>query len=255
MAEEHHKKSHDYEAKVGDEVHAVETQDRGLFDLMGKKEEAKPQEEVIATEFEKVKVSEPEHHVVAEEGKHKDEEKKPSLLEKLRRSDSSSSSVSTQLFTWKSYFNMCHPFELILMIVQSDEEEDEEKKKKKKEKKGLKEKVQEKISGEKDHEHEDTSVPVEKYEEAEAGHPEEKKGFLDKIKDKLPGQHKKAEEVEVPPPPPPAAAEHGTATEASPHDAEAKEKKGFLDKIKEKLPGYHPKTDEDKEKEKESATH
>lgn len=85
MAEEHKNKSHEYEVKVGDEGQAVETQDRGLFDLLGKKKEEKPQEEVIATEFEKVKVSEPEH---------KDEEKKPGLLEKLHRSNSSSSSVS-----------------------------------------------------------------------------------------------------------------------------------------------------------------
>lgn len=39
----------------------MESKDRGLFDFMGKKEEEKPQEEVIVTEFEeKVQVSEPE---------------------------------------------------------------------------------------------------------------------------------------------------------------------------------------------------
>ncbi|KAF3446868.1 hypothetical protein FNV43_RR12048 [Rhamnella rubrinervis] len=231
MAEEHQNKSHEYEAKLGDEGQAVETQDRGMFDFLGKKKEEKPQEEVIVTEFEKVQVSEPEHKefekVQVSEPEHKDEEKKPGLLEKLHRSNSSSSSSS-------------------------DEEDDEEKKKKKKEKKGLKEK----ILGEK--EHEDTTVPVEKYEEAvhtetEGGHPEDKKGFVDKIKEKLPGHHKKTEEV--PPPPPPPAEHSTTATEAASPEGEVKEKKGFLDKIKEKLPGYHPKTEEDKEKEKESATH
>lgn len=107
--------------------------------------------------------------------------------------------------------------------------------------------MKDKISGdhkEEDKKTEDTSVPVEKYEETE-----EKKGFLDKIKDKLPGGgQKKTEEAAAPPspPPPPAVAEH---------EAEGKEKKGFLDKIKEKLPGYHSKTEEEKEKEKEAASH
>lgn len=68
----------------------VEVQDRGVFDFLGKKkEQEKPQEEVIATEFDqKVTVSE-------EAEKKQDEgEKKHTLLEKLHRSDSSSSSVS-----------------------------------------------------------------------------------------------------------------------------------------------------------------
>ncbi|KAK2995120.1 LOW QUALITY PROTEIN: hypothetical protein RJ640_020760, partial [Escallonia rubra] len=166
----------------------TEVKDRGLFDFMGKKEEEKKpcEEEVIVSEFKKVQVSEPEH----------------GLLEKLHRSGSSSSSSS------------------------SDEEEKVEKKKKK----GLKEKIKDKVSRGDDHKeeveeekYEDTSVPVEKYEEvvppqakkykevvppqAEPEVPaEEKKGFLDKIKDKLRGGHKKqAEEVVVftaPPLPP-----------------------------------------------------
>ncbi|WP_248793498.1 hypothetical protein, partial [Escherichia coli] len=105
-----------------------------VFDFLRKKEEEKPQEEVIATELEKVHVSEPEVKIEEEE------EKKPSLLEKLHRSGSSSSSSS------------------------SDEEEVEEggEKIKKKKKKGLKEKIEEKISGEKE---EDTSIPIEKYDE------------------------------------------------------------------------------------------
>lgn len=76
------------EGEVGEEI---EAKDRGLFDFLGnKKEEEKPQsaEEVIVVteQFEKVEVSEPK---VEEE-----HEKKPTLLEKLHRSDSSSSSVS-----------------------------------------------------------------------------------------------------------------------------------------------------------------
>ncbi|XP_042033840.1 phosphoprotein ECPP44-like [Salvia splendens] len=185
---------------------AVESTDRGLFGFGGKKEEAKCEETPIASEFEeKVKVS--EEPVKEEEKKHE------GLIEKLRRSDSSSSSSS------------------------EEEEVGEDGLKKKKKKKGLKEKIVGEKEKEKKAECEDTSVPVEKYEEHE-----EKKGFLDKIKDKLPGG-KKTEEVAAPPPPAPVVADYS--------EAEGKEKKGFLDKIKEKLPGYHPKSDEEKEKEKE----
>ncbi|WCJ44327.1 Dehydrin family protein [Euphorbia peplus] len=231
MAESTNQHEHDIPVTGGEDA-GVETTDRGLFDFLGKKEETKPQEEVIASEFEqKVQVSEPEH---------KEAEKKPSIMEKLHRSDSSSSSSS-------------------------DEEDDEEKKKKKKEKKGLKEKLKEKISGEKPEENKHweletntAAVEVKKHEEdnlpgqtemAPAPVPEEKKGFLEKIKDKLPGQTKKVEEVPVSstPPPPPPVAEH-VATET--HETEPK--KGFLEKIKEKLPGYHSKTEEEKEKEKTS---
>ncbi|KAF8405491.1 hypothetical protein HHK36_010398 [Tetracentron sinense] len=48
MAEEH-QKSHECETPTV----AVETTDRGMFSFLGKKEEEKPQEEVIVTEFEK----------------------------------------------------------------------------------------------------------------------------------------------------------------------------------------------------------
>lgn len=67
------------------EPETVEKSDRGLFDMFGKKDEEKKCEEAaISSEFEqKVQVSHPEP-----------EEKKESLLEKLHRSDSSSSSVS-----------------------------------------------------------------------------------------------------------------------------------------------------------------
>ena len=286
MAEEYNKsQEHEYERKTGDYEEgsgAGETKDRGLFDFLGKKAEAKPtsyqheekpasyqEEEVIVTEFdEKAKIS--DHHkapapdqytssyskVEEEEDK---EKKHENLLQKLHRSNSSSSSSS-------------------------DEEEDEEKKKKRKEKKGLKDKIEEKISGD-DHKEEgyrkeDTNVPVEKVYEEEHHHQapapvvhhheeptdyptEENKGFLEKIKEKLPG-HKKTEEFPV------AAASY----EQQSHDhhaaeppvvasyeagEEPKEKKGIMEKIKEKLPGYHSKTEEDhkdiKEKEKDTPSY
>jgi hypothetical protein len=99
MAEEHHvhdHKCHEYETPVREEG-PVETKDRGLFDFLGKKEEEKHQEEAMVTEFEKVSVSESqpkvEEYKVKEEEK-KEEKKHSSLLEKLHRSDSDSSSVS-----------------------------------------------------------------------------------------------------------------------------------------------------------------
>lgn len=97
MAEEinRQQKSHEHQPSVGTEG-AVETKDRGMFDFLGKKEEEKPQhhdQEVIATEFEKVHVSEPQSKV-EEHRKLEEEEKKPGLLDKLHRSNSSSSSVS-----------------------------------------------------------------------------------------------------------------------------------------------------------------
>ncbi|KAE8680376.1 Phosphoprotein ECPP44 [Hibiscus syriacus] len=191
---------------VGGEQGEVESKDRGIFDFLGKKEEekAETQPETMATEFEKVKIEETK----AEEG-HKGDEKKPSLLEKLHRSDSSSSSSS-------------------------DEEEGEGgEKKKQKEKKGFKEKIKEKIGGEK--KEDDTAVPVEK---CDSETPE--KGFMEKIKEKLPVQHKKDEEVTAPPPAAAVPAEKVTVVH---HEEDSKEK-GFLEKIKEKIPGYHSKTEE-----------
>ncbi|GAA4669509.1 hypothetical protein GCM10023197_26020 [Gordonia humi] len=251
MAEEYNKsQDRGYEGKAGEyeegsgarAAECGEIKDRGLFDFLGKKEAEKPQEEVIVTEFEKVKVSDheaphPHHHepesykVEQEEDK---EKKHGSLLEKLHRSDSSSSSSS-------------------------DEEEGEggEKKKKKKEKKGLKEK----ICGDHDQKVEDTAVPVEKiYEEPthEEKKEEEKKGFLEKIKEKLPGQQKKPEEIPASYDDQQCHAQHAEPAEPAGVGCEPKEKKGILEKIKEKIPGYHPKTEEEKEaikeKEKEKET-
>lgn len=106
MAEEHHNKgSHEYETAVVDhdrKEDAVESKDRGLFaDLLGKKEEEKPQEEVIVTDQfeEKVAVSEvPEPKVEKEEYKLEQEKKHDLLDQKLPRSKSSSSSVSIHLY-------------------------------------------------------------------------------------------------------------------------------------------------------------
>jgi hypothetical protein len=96
-----------YESPVGDDQKGgVQTKDRGLCDFLGKrKDEKKPQEEVIVTEFEKCKVSEPEpkveEHYKQEEQKDK-KEHAPS--EKFRRSGSSSSSVC--IYTFHFYFFM-----------------------------------------------------------------------------------------------------------------------------------------------------
>lgn len=77
-----------------DEYASVESSDRGLFGYGGKKEEEKYEETVIAAEFEeKVQVCEEE-----KKEDYKEEEKKhEGLLEKLHRSDSSSSSVSSSI--------------------------------------------------------------------------------------------------------------------------------------------------------------
>nr|ACN42853.1 dehydrin [Tamarix hispida] len=202
MADEQNCQHHQAEKMKTEEPAAppMESTDRGLFDFGKKKEESKPQEEVIVTDFEKVQISE------AEEKKHGIG---GGVLEKLHRVDSSSSSSS------------------------SDEEgADEEKKrrrKERKEKKGLKEKLKEKIPGhkkegeEKKHE-EDTAVPIEKCEEekekihveeavySEPSHPEEKKGILGKIKDKLPGHQKKTEDVPSPAAAPVPPADLGPGT-------------------------------------------
>lgn len=255
----------------------IEINDRGVFDFLGKKKEqdhqkpqGKEEEEVILTEFDNVKVS------------NEEEKKNHSLLGKFHQSNSSSSSVSfffsthatLFLINWWSdqYLIDCTYLikKCIERCLQSIDEEEEEvgedgEKKKKKENKGLKEKIQEKMGGEKKHDDVDTSVPVEKVEvhhpavavtHHEAESTEEKKGFLDKIKEKLPGQHKKTDQQgdQVPLSSSSGAGhETETATEA---EGEAKEnKKGLLDKIKEKLPGYHSKPTEDKEKETPGTAH
>lgn len=88
MAEEHH---HTTCEQVGSD----EIKDRGMFDFLSKKEGEKPQEEVIVTEFEKVRVSEEPCHAKEEPCEKEEEVKveKTGLMEKLHRSTSSSSSV------------------------------------------------------------------------------------------------------------------------------------------------------------------
>lgn len=111
MAEEQHNtSSHEYQTAPvvdhGRQEDAVESKDRGLFDFLGKKEEEKPQEEVIGTKFEeKVSVSAvPEPKLEKEEYK---EEKKGDVSEKLHRSNSSSSSVSIHLYFCLISNNRC----------------------------------------------------------------------------------------------------------------------------------------------------
>ncbi|MGD7309681.1 hypothetical protein, partial [Ralstonia pseudosolanacearum] len=146
MAEEQHTTNVPAPAPAAEET---EIKDRGLFDFLGKKEEEKPQEEVISTKLDQVHISE------SEDKKEDEEEKKhTSLLEKMQQHDGSSSSSS------------------------SSEEEVEEggEKIRRKKKKGLKEKIQEKISGEKEEdkkvEAEDTSIPIEKVDHGVTEQPE-----------------------------------------------------------------------------------
>ena len=76
-----------------------EVKDRGLLDsLLGRKkheDQEKKHEEELATGMEKVTVSEPEKHEHKKEEEHEAGEKKESLLAKLHRTSSSSSSVSS----------------------------------------------------------------------------------------------------------------------------------------------------------------
>lgn len=100
---------HHHETKVDEPCGGeVETSDRGLFGFGGKKEEEKKcEEEVIVTEFEKVQVCEEK----TEDHKEEEEKKHEGLLEKLHRSDSSSSSVSFRpfhkIFTFFNEFYVC----------------------------------------------------------------------------------------------------------------------------------------------------
>lgn len=219
-----------------------EVKSRGLFDFMKKNEEKtekeeKKEEELIVSSMENVHVTQLEKMDMDK----KDQEKKEGLFAKLHRSDSSSSSSS-------------------------DEEEVGPDGEKKKKKKGLKEKIQEKIGGEKKEEYkpseeghvvaeqahitptppppaysDDTSIKVEKVDETVkleevSPHGEDKKGFLEKIKDKLPGQKKPTEEEHVTPPVP-----IGSEEVNSPDD---KEKKGIFGKIMEKIKGPEQKDGE-----------
>ncbi|KAF3340288.1 Dehydrin COR410 [Carex littledalei] len=223
-----------YQGVTGEQDKEVKS--RGLFDFMKKNEEKtekeeKKEEELLVSDMENVHVTQLEKMEMDK----KDQEKKEGLSAKLHRSDSSSSSSS-------------------------DEEEVGPDGEKKKKKKGLKEKIHEKIGGEKKEENkpskeahvasgqahvfsppapppghlDDTSIKVEKVDDAVkleevSPHGEEKKGFLEKIKDKLPGQKKPTEEVHVTPPIP-----IGSEEVNSPDD---KEKKGIFGKIMEKIKG------------------
>ncbi|KAK9164647.1 hypothetical protein Syun_005549 [Stephania yunnanensis] len=237
----------DYEPKVEGGEAGGEVKDRGLFDFLAKKEDDQQQhhhhEETskpcteqeshqIASEFEeKVQVapplSYPDVHHEEKKKVEEEEEKKPSLIEKLHRSGSSSSSSSSE-----------------------EEVEEDGQKIKRKKKKGLKEKIKEKICGDKEEGEQQHQVPVEEGTPIPIiEHHEEKKGFLEKIKEKLPGGHKKEECG----PAADAAVVTPPAHHVPVHEEESKEKKGLLEKIKEKLPGYH-KADHEPENKKETTT-
>lgn len=108
--------------------------------------------------------------------------------------------------------------------MQSSSDEEGESGKRKQKKKGIKDEIKEKISGNKD-DPQHITIPAEKTSDnahVEVTHPEEK-GFIEKIKDKLPGQKKKPED--------------GASVECAAHGLSPEgEKKGILEKIKEKLP-------------------
>ena len=81
--------------QVGEAADQVEVKDRGLLDtLLGRKKPEEHQEEELVTGMEKVTVAEPEKHEHKKE-EHEAGEKKESLLAKLHRTSSSSSSVSS----------------------------------------------------------------------------------------------------------------------------------------------------------------
>lgn len=128
-----------------------------------------------------------------EEEEKEEKKKKGSLFEKLRGSSSDSS---------------------------SDDEEVGEGGKKKKNKKGLKEKIKEKLH----HDGEDTKILEE--DKGEAPRPARTAtpiaGFFDNVKEKLPGHPNKKDEART------SAVEEG-----------GKEEKGMLGKLMDKLPGYH----------------
>lgn len=114
---------------------------------------------------------------------------------------------------------------------------------KKRKKKGLKDKIRQKLSGDKEECNKlpenatNNSIEVEN---AEVTNPDEKKGFLDKIKEKLQGHHHKKAE---------GGASVPCAGEDSPRGDQTKEKKGIMDKIIDNLPGHHKNEGETKEKE------
>ncbi|XP_068322702.1 dehydrin COR47-like [Pyrus communis] len=100
-------------------------------------------------------------------------------------------------------------------------------------KKGLKGKIKEKVSGNKEEgDAYHASVPAKKGHSV-AEHGAREKGFVEKIKEKLPGQHKEAGHG--------AHVEYHTPDGHS-HDSEPK--KGVLENIKDKLPGGHKKEEE-----------
>ncbi|PQP95867.1 phosphoprotein ECPP44 [Prunus yedoensis var. nudiflora] len=190
MAEEYNK-SHDreYEGKAGDyeegsgarAAEGGEIKDRGLFDFLGKKEEKKPEEEVIVTEFEKVKVSDheaphPHHH-------------EPDCLQDVPFHVAFHDLADDLLLHMPR-----NKVEDTAVPVEKIYEEPTHEEKKEEEKKGFLEKIKEKLPGQQkkteespasyddQHSHDQHAEPA-----VVGGEPKEKKGILEKIKEKIPG--------------------------------------------------------------------
>ncbi|CAA6656071.1 unnamed protein product [Spirodela intermedia] len=218
----------------------------GEFDSTAKE----VQEDVLAAELEKVHVTEE-----GSEGEKKEETKEgegemaredviAAVLEKKVHVDEE----GVEDVKKEETEGLLHRSHSCSSSSSSDEEEvDGEKKKKKK---GLKEKIKEKISGQKKEGAggdektqpeavaavvEDNTIPVEKVENLAPPESEtqEKKTLLEKIKEKLPGGGHPKQPAEVGT----AAAEPADHHESDSPTA-AKEKKGFIGKIMDKIPGY-----------------
>lgn len=117
---------------------------------------------------------------------------------------------------------------------------EEGKESKKRKKKGITNKIKQKLSGDKCNKQSETATGGSSIQVGNAE--EEKKGFLDKIKEKLAGHHHTKTEGGG------AVVSVQCVDENSP-GGEPKEKKGLLDKIIGSLPGHHNNEHGQKEKE------
>ncbi|XP_074286202.1 uncharacterized protein LOC141611534 [Silene latifolia] len=220
----------------------VETTDHAVFSFKNKDEEGKPiKEETLASEFDqKIQVSDP----VEVENKHDgivaiprsysssssdeegdDEEKKQKKKEKKGLKDKLMDKLPGHKdeVVEEPHVPIEEPH--VQEVVYSDfsepphTEEDPEKK-------GLLDKIKEKLPGQDktDDHHADEAVPV-VIEPAVEGD-KDYKGLLDKMKEKIPGQNKTDDHHDV-----------AVPVVAEPIVEGEEDKKGFMDKIKDKIPG------------------
>ncbi|CAN8312706.1 unnamed protein product [Cochlearia groenlandica] len=198
-----------------------EVKDRGLFDFLGKKEEAKPpQETPLDSEFEHkaAQISEQPAFVA----KHEEKEHKPTLLDQIHHYKQEEEEEKEHKPT---RLEQIHHYSLQHKLCRTDsssssssEEEGEDGEKRKNKKKEKKKKI---VEGE--------EVKTE----------EEKKGMVDKIKEKLPGHNEKTED-DAP------LVNTFPLVNTVPVVAEPEaEKKGVMENIKEKLPCHGKKTEDD----------